>query len=109
MKIFQRVIKQYAVWGFSASNQSNYFESINERIFGGFFLFGCLIFSHFMYIFHVATDFMEYMEGICTTCATTIVCVCSVSIVARKSALFEVIDNMGKLIDTSKTSELIKF
>lgn len=59
--------------------------------------------SHFMNLFYVASDFMEYMEGICTTSATIIIFVCFAAKVFGKTKLFNIIDNIEKIINASKT------
>lgn len=100
MKFFENIQKHYAILGISPSQQSTQKCLCNERIFFGFLLFGWLIFLHFMYIFYVANDLMEYIESICVTSACIIIFSCFATIVLRKTTLFEIIDNMEKLIDT---------
>lgn len=103
MRFFQTIRKQYAIMGISSSNQWTPELPFSERVLLGFLLFGCAIISHLVYTFHVADGFIEYVECICTTSASIIVFICFVAIVLRKTKLFETIDNIKKLIDTSET------
>lgn len=102
MKIFQTIQMQYEILGISSTNQSNQRYPADKRILHAFLLFGWLFFSHFVYIFHVASNFMEYMEGICTTSASVIIFVCFAVKVFGKPKLFGMIGSIEKMIDTSK-------
>lgn len=101
MKIFYAIQNQYTALGISLSNRWTQKYSWIERQLP-FLLFGCITFSHLMYIFDVANEFMEYVNCISTTAASTIIFVCFMAIVLRKATLFENIDNLEKLIDTSE-------
>lgn len=59
-----------------------------------------------MSILYVANDFLEYMEGICTTSASMLVFVFFLAIVSSKTAAFKSMDDIGKLINSSKTKNL---
>lgn len=101
MKILQKVQKQFALVGISPSSDHST-ELFNKKIFVGFFLYGYPIVSQIIYIVQVANGFIEYVECVCATAASTIVFVCFASIVLRKAAVFKLIDDVEKLIDTSK-------
>lgn len=94
MKVFELVQIQYETLGISPSNQLNQKYPFNERILFGFFLFGFLIPSQFVYIFYVADGFMDYMVSICSTSADTLTFVSFAAIVFRRSNLFECFDNI---------------
>lgn len=103
MKIFKIIQRHYAILGiFPSSNQSPKTWSFNKRVLIGFSLFGCLIISKFLYIFRGDTGFIEYMDGICTTLLSILSFLCFAIIVFRRATLFEGIDNIEKLIETSK-------
>lgn len=103
MKVFQTLRRQYAILGISSPNPSPQQCPFNERVFFGVFLFGCFIGSQFMYIAYVASSFMDDMQCICSLSGTIIIFVCFLAIVFRKTTLFESIENIEKLIETSKT------
>lgn len=102
MKIFRNVQKRYKTLGIIPSNQSAQKCSFNTRIIVGFCLFAYLIVAQFVYILQVATGFMQYMGCICSASAGTIVFVCFAAVVLRKTTLFECIDQIEKLINTSE-------
>lgn len=98
LKIFQIIQKQYTILGISrVSNQVT-----DKRVRRGFLLFALLFISHFAYILHVANGFMEYVQGICAFFSSVIVFVCFTSKTFRKAKLFESIDNIEKIIDSSE-------
>lgn len=99
MKILRTVQEHYAIVGFSQSTST---EQVNKRILIGLLLFGYPSVSQILYIFHVADGFIEYVQSVCTTVASTIIFVCFVSFIRRKTQFFEIIDNLEKLIDTSE-------
>lgn len=102
MKIFRTYKKNYAILGIELSNQSTQKYPFNPRVFFGFLSFGCAIIFEFVYIFHVANAFMEYVVAICTTSGTIIMLVCFAAIVFKRNLLFDAIDITEKLIDTSE-------
>lgn len=104
MKIFQTIQMRYEFLGITSTKQLNQRYLFEKRVRHGFLLFGCLMVSHFMNLFYVASDFMEYMEGICTTSASIIIFVCFAAKVFGKTKLFEMIGNVEKLINASKTN-----
>lgn len=99
IKTFQTVQSQYAILGISSSNKSRPF---NERSLVGFVIFGCLILSQIVYIFHVANGFMDFLECLCGISASFNMFVVFVAIVFTQNTLFVIIDNTDILIDTSK-------
>lgn len=101
MKVLELVQSHYAILGVSPSNQWTQKCPFNARVLSVFSLFFCTLVSHSMYICRAADGFMDYMVCICSTSASIMSIVCFAAIVLRKSELFEVIDNMEKLIDTS--------
>lgn len=102
MKFFDLVRRHYTILGISATNQSTQRYPLNKRVLFGLSLFVCSFVSHFVYIFRVASGFMDYMVGICTVSGCTIMFVAFVDICLEKNLLFESFDNVEKLIDTSE-------
>lgn len=102
MKIFKIIQKQYAILGISSLQQSTQKYQTDRRAIVGFLLFGCNVVSHFVYIFHEANGFMEYMEGVCATSATIMISVSFATMFFKRTLLFKSIDNIEKLIETSK-------
>lgn len=102
MKILQVVKKHYEILGVRSSNLIVRKYRFNERIFLGFLLFGCVIISEFRYTFYVASGFMQCMEGIGVSTGCLIILVGFTAIVFRKTTLFENIDKLEKLINTSE-------
>lgn len=103
IKILCTIQRQYETLGISSSNQPTRSYACSERVLFGFLAFGYAIVSQFVYIFHVADGFMEYMEGSCAAAASIIVFVCFAAIAFQKTTLFECIDNFEKLIGSSKS------
>lgn len=102
MKLFQVVLKKFAILGIHPSHQSNQRLSLNKKELFGFLSIGSLIFSQTMYGFYEANGFMEYMDCICATSATMLVFVCLATMVIRKTKLFEMLDYMERVIEASK-------
>lgn len=102
LKIFQIIQRQYAILGISSTNQSAQKLPFNRRVLIGLLFFGCIFTLQFVYIFQVASDFMEYTECICATSGNILIFVCFMAIVLGNTTLFECIDNLEQLIDTSK-------
>lgn len=100
MKVFQTLQKQYEILGLSSSNQST---SFSKRVFFVFSLYAYLLASQFVYIYHVASGFMGYMECICATLSSIIMFVCFAAVAFRRSIFFNTIDNIENLIETSKS------
>lgn len=99
LRIFEHVRKQYAALGINlSSNQWTHKYPLNGRVLFGLLLFGCVIVSHFVYIFYVANSFMDYMVGICSLSGCLMIFVCFANAIFKRTSLFESIDNIGKLI-----------
>lgn len=104
MKILQIVQKYFTIVGISPSNQSmTNDESIKKKIFVGLLLFGYPTISQAVYIIDGASGFIEYMECVCVVAASTIVSVCFSVIVFRTTMIFESIQSIETLIDTSES------
>lgn len=105
MKILKTVQEHYVTLDIqSSSNQSIENKPFRVRIGFGFLLFEYLLISQLVYLYYVANDFMEYMDCISSISAGMILFVSLAAIVFRKTTLFESIDMIEKLIDTSKTA-----
>lgn len=104
IKIFRTVREHYAIVGISPTillpNQHLPFD---ERVLLGFLSFVCTTVSQVVYLLHIASHFMEYVECACSLSGTIIIFVCFMSIVFRKTTLFDSIDDIEKLIDSSKS------
>lgn len=98
MNIFEVVQRYYATLGITSSNQL----TNNGKIFAGFLVFGWCIALHAMYMFRVANDFIEYVECSCSLSANIIIFVSFLAVIFRRTSLFQIINNIRKLIDTSK-------
>lgn len=105
MKILVIIQKHFASLGISSPQQSKF----NGRVFFGFLMFGCVIASQSLYIFHVANGFMEHIQGISQTSASFIIFVCFATFVFERNVLFECIGNLEELIEASKTSFQLEF
>lgn len=100
IKIFQTLRRHYAILGISSSNQSAQKCLVNKRILIFFLLFGCSVVSQLVYI-RLANSFLDSMDCICSLYGGGIICVCFTAIVCRKNKLFETIEDIEKLIDSS--------
>lgn len=98
-KLLEIVQMHYTTLGICSSHQKH---SFNKRILFGFILFGWVIVLHFMYIFRVANDFMDYMVCICSLSGNSITFICFVAAVLKSNLLFKIIDNMEVLVDASE-------
>lgn len=103
MKIFEVVKRKYEILGITCpSNQSTQKWSFIRRFYG-FLQTGCLFSSQIVYICNVPSSFMEYLECISIACTTILIFVGYSAIAFRETALFEIFDNIEKLMDTRKT------
>lgn len=109
MKILKRVQKQYAILGISSSNQWAEIDTVNRRELLGFLIYGFAIASYVVYFFQVANGFMEKLDCICATSATIIAFINFAAIAFRKTTLFQCIDNIKNLIETSEPISQINF
>lgn len=103
MNFFRFAKKHFAIIGLSSSHQFFRVESINVRIIFGFLIFVYPCVSQIIYIDQVADSFIEYVQSVCTTAASIIVCICFASFILRRAIIFELIKNIEELVDTSKT------
>lgn len=103
LEIFHTIQKQYAILGIRSSNLPTQQYPLNERILLIFMFFECVTVSQFTYTFRSSNGFVEYMESICTSAGSAVIFVCLAAVVFRQTTLFNVIDNLQKFIDTSKT------
>lgn len=101
MKIFVVVQSHYADLGIRPSHPSTKKYPFSERVMLFLIFNGCTVVLHFVYIFCVANDFMEYVNCISATAATSIIFVCFGAIVVKRTLLFETIHILEKLIETS--------
>lgn len=102
LKIFRVIQRHFTILGIHPTNQSNQKNPTNKRIVVGFLLFACFIPSQYVYFFYVASDFMEYMECFCSMSASMIIFINLLAIVFKKTLLFENIEKIEKLIETSE-------
>lgn len=102
MKIFRIIQKQYAILGISSPTEPTQRLLFITRVPFGFLIFGCLAASGFVYIFRVANGFMEYMACISSIFAGIVEFSCLARIALKKTKIFEIIDNIEKLIYASK-------
>lgn len=105
MKILQTIQKYYAILGVSQSSHQLSEKCpclFSERVLILFLLLECCIAAHFMYMFRVANEFMEYVESICATSGNIIIFVCFATIVFKTTTVFQSIEIIEKLIDTSE-------
>lgn len=109
MKILEIIQKHFASLGITSPHQSKEKNPFNGRVFFGFLMFGCVIASQSLYIFHVANGFMEHIQGISQTSASFIIFVCFATFVFERNVLFECIGNLEELIEASKTSFQLEF
>lgn len=105
MKIFQTIQKKYAIVGIRSSNQSTQKCPFDKKSLLIFMMIVSLI-SQFMFILVVASSFMEYSECISVLSGAILISIGSITMIFKTTALFECIDKMEKLIDTSKLSNL---
>lgn len=104
-EIFQTLRKQYALLGISnAPVQSESYNLSKKKLVFGFLLFGCNIAAQIVTIFHVASDFMERVNSISVSSGLIIIFVCFAATVFRKTSLFDSIDSIEKIIDSSEST-----
>lgn len=102
MKIFTKVRNSYAILGISSSNRTSSTSLLLVLFI--FLLYGCNFVSLYVYIFYVATDFMELIECAGWSSGSAIIFVCFVAIVFRKTQLFKAINDMEKIFETSEAN-----
>lgn len=102
MKVFSIIRRRLAAVGIASSNRSNRKYPINGRIILGFLILGFIFSSQFVYTLYVANGLMEYVEVVGATSASALVFVSFTDIVSKQRLLFESIDGLEKLIESSK-------
>lgn len=102
MKVFSIIRRRLAAVGIASSNRSNRKYPINGRIILGFLILGFIFSSQFVYTLYVANGLMEYVEVVGATSASALVFVAFTDIVFKQRLLFESIDGLEKLIESSK-------
>lgn len=108
MKVFQILSRLCATLGITPSNQSQRKFPFSQRTLIGFLLFGWTIASHLIYIFYVASAYMEYVECICTATGSFITFVCYIAIISESNTIFAVINRIEGFIETSKKNSLLE-
>lgn len=101
MKLFQLAQRSFAVLGVSPiqSFQTNTFNEIILKIYF-IYLSSCVFF--FVYFFHVAKSFSEYVISIYMTSATVVVLINYTTLVCQSQYVFKFIKNIEKLVEKSK-------
>ena len=104
MKVFETVLKQYALIGINRyeKDQPSQGSVFNKRILCGYFLLGNAMNSGFLYMIYEASDFLEYVECSLYTLGSYVPITCLSTVVFNKATLFECFDEIEKLIDASK-------
>lgn len=103
MKIFEIVQRNYATLGISSSHQSTQKYPFNKRELFGFILFACTTVLQYVGTFHDSSNFMEFMVSVCATSGGTLIFVFFLAIVFRKTTLFQSIEHIEKVIDSSES------
>lgn len=98
MKILEIVQKHYATMGIMSSEK----YPLNKRILAVFSIFGCGVVSLGVEFFHVSNHLMESIICLCLMFGVIITFNCFAAIVFKRSLLFENINKIETLIDTSE-------
>lgn len=101
MKVLQTSQKYIAILGISPEQSKQTIYS-NHKILMGFILLGYSLVGHLMYLINEVSTFGQCVECICATFAPIVITTCFASMVFRMSILFESIDNIESLIETSE-------
>ena len=107
MKVLQTSQKYFAILGIS-SEQSIQENRLNRKLLMGSILLGHSFVTRLVYLIYLANSFDKYIECICSTIAVVVITTCFVSMVFRMSILYECIDNIENLIETSKYNGLFR-
>lgn len=101
MKLFQSTQRKFAALGVTP-NQSVQTHPFNGKILTTYFLYllSCIFF--FVYFFHVANNFREYVISIYMTSATVVVTINYTTLICHSLNIFKFIENVEKMIGTSK-------
>lgn len=99
MKIFRIVRKQFAILSITPPKSQKF--SFDGKLCYGYVSIGCNFISQLVYTIYVADGFMEIMESVCSTSGMVIQFVCFATIASKRALLFQTIENIENLIDTS--------
>lgn len=101
MKIFKIVQTHYQTLGIISSHDLIEKRPLSKKVLFGFLLFGYSAASQLVYIFHLASSFVDYVDSICSLCGSIIVFICFATTAFKRTLLSESINNLEKFIDTS--------
>lgn len=101
MKILLKSQAYFAILGLSSDESKQEFH-LNHKILLGLILIGYSLTACVLYLVYVANSFDKYIECICTIVAIFVIGTSFVSVVFGMNILYECIDNIENLIDTSK-------
>lgn len=101
MKVLKTSQEYFAFLGISSekSRQKLFF---NYKILMGFILLGYSLVAHFVYSIYVVKSFDKCIECICGIFATVVITTCFATMVFGMRILFESIDSIENLIETSE-------
>lgn len=99
MKIFQIIQLHFTSLGIIRSDQ----HTCNKKILVGFIIFWFAVGLQLEYLLFEANGFMELMECISSLSGSAIIFVCFAAIVFSRDAVFDSIDQIEEIIDSSKT------
>lgn len=103
IKIFEIFQRNYATLGISPSHQLTQKYPFNERVLFGFLLFSCTTISQLVYVFHVPSGFMEYINCFCATSGTIQMFIGFAAIVFKRNLLFKTIDDIQMLMNAGES------
>lgn len=101
MKLFQTIQRKFAILGISP-DQSIQNCPFNQEIILVYIIYGSACIMSNVYLFHEAQNFEEYTNNIYITTAATMLLFFFTIIINKMANLFEFIDNVEKLIDSSE-------
>lgn len=101
MKLFETVLKNYAILGISL-DQSIQKYPFNIKILMTFTVLCLTIFLHVMHIIYVASNIKERMESITTTSGSLIISIFFVTIVFKMRTVFNCINSFEDIIAMSE-------
>lgn len=97
MEIFQTIRRHLTLLGIDATQ-----SALNWKLLLGFLLFGDVTIGCALYLVYLAETMIEYMQCFCVISGTIEIGLCFVATVLQKQLLFDYIDHVEKLINTSK-------
>lgn len=102
MTIFQTIQTNFAILDITAHQSIQPYPFNSTKIVMAFLMFGLSTILHFVYIFHVADSFEEYIECITTTSGICVVSLFLTSVVLKMTTLFEYFDKVDEIISMSE-------